>query len=186
VSGARKGKELHRDEKRKVLRCKVLTHLSAGTRLTETREQTYSFNKTKRNEKKIDTRVSYFSQICHDESRDWHAHLHVSQNKNCPYLHRDRGGVDEEPTPTTYCKAYDLRCPCRLRFWHIVACWLRAPAIRRSKILLRLARTLEGHVPTLVELEMVQTGRAIWEMPAQLGYLPECCEYGRETSLLVV
>jgi acyl-CoA reductase-like NAD-dependent aldehyde dehydrogenase len=63
---------------------------------------------------------------------------------------------------------------------------LRAPAIRRSKILLRLARTLEGHVPTLVELEMVQTGRAIWEMPAQLGYLPECCEYGRETSLLVV
>jgi len=51
--------------------------------------------------------------------------------------------------------------------------WSRAPAIHRSKVLTRLARALEERVPALVELETLQTGRAIREMSAQLGRLPE-------------
>ena len=51
--------------------------------------------------------------------------------------------------------------------------WSRAPAIHRSKVLTRLARMLEEHVPALAELETLQTGRAIREMRAQLRRLPE-------------
>lgn len=51
--------------------------------------------------------------------------------------------------------------------------WSRAPAIHRSKVLTRLARALEEHIPALAELETLQTGRAIREMRAQLGRLPE-------------
>jgi acyl-CoA reductase-like NAD-dependent aldehyde dehydrogenase len=55
--------------------------------------------------------------------------------------------------------------------------WSRAPAIHRSKVLTRLAQTLEEHVPALAELETLQTGRAIREMRAQLGRLPQWFEY---------
>ncbi|KAH9018616.1 Aldehyde/histidinol dehydrogenase [Lactarius hengduanensis] len=51
--------------------------------------------------------------------------------------------------------------------------WSRAPAIHRSKVLTRLARALEERVPAFAELETLQTGRAIREMCAQLGRLPE-------------
>ncbi len=51
--------------------------------------------------------------------------------------------------------------------------WSRAPAIHRSKVLTRLARALEERVPAFAELETLQTGRAIREMRAQLGRLPE-------------
>jgi acyl-CoA reductase-like NAD-dependent aldehyde dehydrogenase len=51
--------------------------------------------------------------------------------------------------------------------------WSRAPALHRSKVLSRLARSLEEHVPALAELETLQTGRAIREMRAQLARLPE-------------
>lgn len=51
--------------------------------------------------------------------------------------------------------------------------WSRAPAIHRSNVLSRLARALEERVPALAELETLQTGRAIREMTAQLGRLPE-------------
>ena len=51
--------------------------------------------------------------------------------------------------------------------------WSRAPAVHRSKVLTRLARALEERVPALAELETLQTGRAIREMRAQLGRLPE-------------
>ncbi|KAH8993846.1 Aldehyde/histidinol dehydrogenase [Lactarius hatsudake] len=55
--------------------------------------------------------------------------------------------------------------------------WSRAPAIHRSKVLTRLARALEERVPAFAELETLQTGRAIREMRAQLGRLPEWFEY---------
>jgi acyl-CoA reductase-like NAD-dependent aldehyde dehydrogenase len=45
--------------------------------------------------------------------------------------------------------------------------------MHRSKVLTRLARALEERVPALAELETLQTGRAIREMAAQLGRLPE-------------
>jgi len=51
--------------------------------------------------------------------------------------------------------------------------WSRAPAVHRSKVLTRLAHALEERVPALAELETLQTGRAIREMRAQLGRLPE-------------
>lgn len=51
--------------------------------------------------------------------------------------------------------------------------WSRAPAIRRSNVLARLARALEERVPSLAELETLQTWRAVREMRAQLGRLPE-------------
>jgi acyl-CoA reductase-like NAD-dependent aldehyde dehydrogenase len=55
--------------------------------------------------------------------------------------------------------------------------WSRAPAIHRSKVLTRLARALEERIPALAELETLQTGRAIREMTAQLGRLPEWLDY---------
>ncbi|KAI9452581.1 aldehyde dehydrogenase [Russula earlei] len=55
--------------------------------------------------------------------------------------------------------------------------WSRAPAIHRSNVLARLARALEERVPALAELETLQTGRAIREMRAQLGRLPEWLDY---------
>jgi acyl-CoA reductase-like NAD-dependent aldehyde dehydrogenase len=51
--------------------------------------------------------------------------------------------------------------------------WSRAPSFHRSKVLTRLARALEEHIPAFAELETLQTGRAIREMRAQLGRLPE-------------
>ncbi|KAH9971339.1 aldehyde dehydrogenase [Lactifluus volemus] len=55
--------------------------------------------------------------------------------------------------------------------------WSRAPAIHRSKVLARLARALEERIPTLAELETLQTGRTIREMRVQLGRLPEWLDY---------
>ena len=51
--------------------------------------------------------------------------------------------------------------------------WSRSPALHRSKVLMRLARALEEHISAFAELETLQTGRAIREMRAQLGRLPE-------------
>ena len=51
--------------------------------------------------------------------------------------------------------------------------WSRAPLLTRSTVLSRLARLLEGHTPTMANIETLQTGRAIREMTAQIGRLPE-------------
>ena len=51
--------------------------------------------------------------------------------------------------------------------------WSRAPALQRSRVLANLARALEERVPAFARLESLQTGRAIREMNAQLGRLPE-------------
>ena len=51
--------------------------------------------------------------------------------------------------------------------------WSRASAQHRSTVLARLARALEARIPELAEIETLQTGRAIREMRAQLGRLPE-------------
>ncbi|KAJ7248522.1 aldehyde dehydrogenase [Mycena rebaudengoi] len=55
--------------------------------------------------------------------------------------------------------------------------WSRAPAIERSKVLSRLARSLEERIPELAEIETAQTGRPIREMKAQLARLPEWIDY---------
>ena len=51
--------------------------------------------------------------------------------------------------------------------------WSKAPAIRRSKVLSKLARLLEDRIPEFARLETLQTGRTMREMNAQLGRLPE-------------
>ncbi|KIJ56762.1 hypothetical protein M422DRAFT_22911 [Sphaerobolus stellatus SS14] len=51
--------------------------------------------------------------------------------------------------------------------------WSKAPVQQRSVILSRLARSLESRIGNLATLESLQTGRAIREMKAQLGRLPE-------------
>jgi acyl-CoA reductase-like NAD-dependent aldehyde dehydrogenase len=51
--------------------------------------------------------------------------------------------------------------------------WSKAPTLHRSEVLTRLARLLEKRIPEFAELEMMQTGRTIREMKAQLGRLPE-------------
>ncbi len=51
--------------------------------------------------------------------------------------------------------------------------WSRAPAIQRSLVLGKIARSLEKRIPELAELESLQTGRALREMRAQLTRLPE-------------
>lgn len=51
--------------------------------------------------------------------------------------------------------------------------WSKSPAIHRSKVLSKLARSLEARIPELAKIESLQTGRTIREMNAQLGRLPE-------------
>ncbi|EJD01005.1 aldehyde dehydrogenase [Fomitiporia mediterranea MF3/22] len=55
--------------------------------------------------------------------------------------------------------------------------WSRKPAHERSIVLSRLARALEARMPDFVEIESMQTGRAIREMAAQVGRLPEWLDY---------
>lgn len=55
--------------------------------------------------------------------------------------------------------------------------WSRAPAIQRSLVLGKMARSLEKRIPELAELESLQTGRAIREMRAQLSRVPEWLDY---------
>ncbi|CAK5275451.1 unnamed protein product [Mycena citricolor] len=55
--------------------------------------------------------------------------------------------------------------------------WSRAPALQRSKTLSRLARALEERIGEFAEIETRQTGRALREMKAQLGRLPEWIDY---------
>ena len=51
--------------------------------------------------------------------------------------------------------------------------WSKAPALHRSTVLSNLARNLEERIEEIAVLESMQTGRAIREMKAQLGRLPE-------------
>ncbi|KAI0089093.1 aldehyde dehydrogenase [Irpex rosettiformis] len=55
--------------------------------------------------------------------------------------------------------------------------WSKAPAIQRSRVLSKLARRLEEKISILADLESIQTGRAVREMRAQLGRLPEWLDY---------
>lgn len=55
--------------------------------------------------------------------------------------------------------------------------WSRADPRDRAEVMQRAARTLAERVPATAELESQQTGRAIREMRAQLGRLPEWFEY---------
>ncbi|KAI0050240.1 aldehyde dehydrogenase [Auriscalpium vulgare] len=55
--------------------------------------------------------------------------------------------------------------------------WSQSPVTHRAKVLSRLARALEQRVPQFAEIETLQTGRAIREMKAQLGRLPEWLDY---------
>lgn len=51
--------------------------------------------------------------------------------------------------------------------------WSRAPVLTRATVLSRLAQLLEEHTPAMANIETLQTGRAIREMTAQIGRLPE-------------
>lgn len=51
--------------------------------------------------------------------------------------------------------------------------WSKASAVSRSTVLSRLARILETRITDLARIESLQTGRALREMTAQLGRLPE-------------
>ncbi|KLO15679.1 aldehyde dehydrogenase [Schizopora paradoxa] len=55
--------------------------------------------------------------------------------------------------------------------------WSRAPVQQRSRALTRLARSLEENIPRFALMESMQTGRAVREMNAQLGRLPEWLDY---------
>ncbi|KAI0065822.1 aldehyde dehydrogenase [Artomyces pyxidatus] len=55
--------------------------------------------------------------------------------------------------------------------------WSRAPAQARAKVLNVLAHNLRQRISQFAEIETLQTGRAIREMTAQLGRLPEWLEY---------
>ncbi|KAL6305834.1 aldehyde dehydrogenase [Sparassis latifolia] len=55
--------------------------------------------------------------------------------------------------------------------------WSRAPAIQRSGVLSNLARRLQDSLKQMARIESIQTGRAIREMDAQLGRLPEWLDY---------
>ncbi|KZV77148.1 aldehyde dehydrogenase [Peniophora sp. CONT] len=55
--------------------------------------------------------------------------------------------------------------------------WSAQPAHARATVLSRLSRALSERVPEFAQLETLQTGRAIREMKAQLGRLPEWLEY---------
>ncbi len=55
--------------------------------------------------------------------------------------------------------------------------WARADPRDRANVMLKAANALAERVPEFAELESLQTGRAIREMRAQLGRLPEWFEY---------
>jgi acyl-CoA reductase-like NAD-dependent aldehyde dehydrogenase len=57
--------------------------------------------------------------------------------------------------------------------------WSKSSAISRSWVLSRLARILESRIPEVARIESLQTGRAIRELNAQLGRLPEWLYVGR-------
>ncbi|KAL7408929.1 aldehyde dehydrogenase [Mrakia frigida] len=55
--------------------------------------------------------------------------------------------------------------------------WSRSSALSRSKVLAKLAVLLEEKVPELAEMESLNTGRAVRELKAQLGRLPDWLSY---------
>ncbi|EGO02064.1 hypothetical protein SERLA73DRAFT_71210 [Serpula lacrymans var. lacrymans S7.3] len=55
--------------------------------------------------------------------------------------------------------------------------WSKSSAIFRSKVLSRLAYMLENQIPDIARIEVLQTGRAIREMNAQMSRLPEWLHY---------
>ena len=56
---------------------------------------------------------------------------------------------------------------------HETGVWSKMPAVTRSKVLSKLARILESRIQEIAEIETRQTGRALREMKAQLGRLPD-------------
>lgn len=55
--------------------------------------------------------------------------------------------------------------------------WSRADVRERADVMAACAQALAERVPEIAELESIQTGRAIREMRAQLGRLPEWLHY---------
>ena len=55
--------------------------------------------------------------------------------------------------------------------------WSKSDVRYRANVLNSIAKNLREAIPQLLELEVAQTGRAIREMKAQLGRLPEWFEY---------
>ncbi|KIK78237.1 hypothetical protein PAXRUDRAFT_164558 [Paxillus rubicundulus Ve08.2h10] len=55
--------------------------------------------------------------------------------------------------------------------------WSRASNLTRSTVLSRLAQLLEERIPDMARIESLQTGRAIREMNAQIGRLPDWLRY---------
>ncbi|KAL1686929.1 Aldehyde/histidinol dehydrogenase [Schizophyllum commune] len=60
---------------------------------------------------------------------------------------------------------------------HETGVWSKMPAATRSKVLSKLARILESRIQEIAEIETRQTGRALREMKAQLGRLPDWLDY---------
>ncbi|KAI4526590.1 aldehyde dehydrogenase [Schizophyllum commune Loenen D] len=60
---------------------------------------------------------------------------------------------------------------------HETGVWSKLPAATRSKVLSKLARILEFRIQEITEIETRQTGRALREMKAQLGRLPDWLDY---------
>lgn len=60
---------------------------------------------------------------------------------------------------------------------HETGIWSKMPAVTRSKVLSKLARILESRIQEIAEIETRQTGRALREMKAQLGRLPDWLDY---------
>ena len=55
--------------------------------------------------------------------------------------------------------------------------WANMDVRDRANVLNKAAAILQSRVPEFAELESLQTGRAVREMYAQLGRLPEWLEY---------
>jgi acyl-CoA reductase-like NAD-dependent aldehyde dehydrogenase len=55
--------------------------------------------------------------------------------------------------------------------------WSRSDVRHRANILTKIAINLKQSIPSLLNLEVSQTGRAVREMKAQLGRLPEWFDY---------
>lgn len=55
--------------------------------------------------------------------------------------------------------------------------WSKADVRERAKVLTNIANNLRDDIPRLLDLEVDQTGRAVREMKAQLGRLPEWFDY---------
>ncbi|KAF9226666.1 aldehyde dehydrogenase [Gyrodon lividus] len=125
------------------------------------------------------SRAAYLHQT-HYKPTLPHNELHVAGK---PYLEREHFTVVNPATGEALCSveaatSRDVDAAAtRAHSAYQSGIWSRIPHLARSIVLSRLAQLLEDSIPDMAKIETLQTGRAIREMNAQIGRLPDWLRY---------